>query len=194
MLVPTTINAISPKQHSVSPYSVACPNMKCCCVNNMLPEYPIVIFSPSWVDLGVDWVIVHQYQSPHQVYMDICYDCKAFSNDWAVRATHQWPSGDPLLYLLYLPIVCYFFVSCFIIFEQTTNAINPTMTKKLQSALVLLHPFNGLFSSLHLNEARDDGVLRSSGNSWTICKQSTPRSRQINTPTPHHFLQTGCSS
>ena len=25
-----------------------------------------------------------------------------------------------------------------------------------------------------------------SGISWTICKQSAPRSRQITTPTPHH--------
>jgi len=48
--------------------------------------------------------------------------------------------------------------------------------------LVLLHPFNGLFSrtawvsrcqkgktSLDLNEARDDRVLGCSGISWTIC-------------------------
>jgi len=47
--------------------------------------------------------------------------------------------------------------------------------------LLLLHPFNGLFSrttwvsryqkgktSLDLNEARDDGVLRCSSISWTI--------------------------
>jgi len=26
----------------------------------------------------------------------------------------------------------------------------------------------------------------SSGISWTMCKQSAPRSRQITTPTPHH--------
>jgi len=48
-----------------------------------------------------------------------------------------------------------------------------------------VHPFNALFSratwvrqypigktSLDLNEARDDGILRCSGISWTICKQS----------------------
>jgi len=64
--------------------------------------------------------------------------------------------------------------------------------------LLLLHPFNGLFSrttwvsqyhkgktSLDLNEARDDGVLGCSGISWTICKQSAPHSRQITTPTTH---------
>ena len=65
--------------------------------------------------------------------------------------------------------------------------------------LLLLQPFNGLFSrttwvrryqkgktSLDLNEARDDGVLGCSGISWTIGKQSAPHSRQITTPTPHH--------
>ena len=75
--------------------------------------------------------------------------------------------------------------------------------------LLLLHPFNSLFSrttwvslyqkgktSLDLNEARYDGVLGCSGISWTIRKQSAPRSRQTTTPTPHHsiFLQAGWSS
>jgi len=67
-----------------------------------------------------------------------------------------------------------------------------------------LHPFNGLFSrtswvsryqkgkaSLDLNEARDDFFGDGSGISWTICKQSVPRSRQITTPTPHHSIFTG---
>jgi len=67
--------------------------------------------------------------------------------------------------------------------------------------LLLLHPFNRLFSrttsvswyqkgktSLDLNEARDDGVLRCSGISWTICKQSAPCSRQITTSTLHHSI------
>jgi len=73
----------------------------------------------------------------------------------------------------------------------------------------LLHPFNGLFSrrtwasrhkkgktSLDLNETRDDGVLECCGISWTICKQSAPRCRQITTPPPRHssFLQAECSS
>ena len=67
------------------------------------------------------------------------------------------------------------------------------------SLILLLHPFNSLFSrttwvsqyqkgktSLDLNEARDDGgFLGGSGISWTTCKQSAPRSRQITTPTPH---------
>jgi len=30
-----------------------------------------------------------------------------------------------------------------------------------------------------------------SGISWTICKQSAPRSRQTTTPTPHHSIFTG---
>ena len=65
--------------------------------------------------------------------------------------------------------------------------------------LLLLHPFNGLFSrttwvsryqkvrtSLDLNDARDDGVWGCSDISWTMCKQSAPRSRQITTPASHH--------
>ena len=64
--------------------------------------------------------------------------------------------------------------------------------------VVVINLFNGLFSgttwvsryqkgktSLDLNKARDDGVLGCSGISWTICKQSAPRSRQITTPTPY---------
>jgi len=66
------------------------------------------------------------------------------------------------------------------------------------------HPFNGPLSrttwvsryqkgktSLNLKEARGDGVLGCSGISWTTCKQSAPRSRQITTPTPHHSIFTG---
>jgi len=72
-----------------------------------------------------------------------------------------------------------------------------------QYTTTLLHRFNGLFfrttwvsryqkgkPSLDLNEARDDGVLGYSGISWTICKQSAPRSRQLTTPTPHHSIFT----
>jgi len=67
--------------------------------------------------------------------------------------------------------------------------------------LLLLHPFHGLFSrttcisryqkektSLNLNEARVDGVLGCSDISWTICKQSASRSRQMTTPTPHDSI------
>jgi len=43
-------------------------------------------------------------------------------------------------------------------------------------------------TSLDLNEARDDVVLGCSGISWTLCKQSAPRSRQMTTPTPHRSL------
>jgi len=46
-------------------------------------------------------------------------------------------------------------------------------------------------TSLDLYEARDDGVLAYSSINWTICKQSTPRSRQITTPTPHRLI-VGC--
>jgi len=44
-------------------------------------------------------------------------------------------------------------------------------------------------TSLDLNEVRDD--RDGSGISWTICKQSAPRSRQITTPTPLHSIFTG---
>jgi len=67
--------------------------------------------------------------------------------------------------------------------------------------LLLVHPFNGLFSrttwvshyqkgkrGLDLNEARDDGVPGCSGIGWTICKQSAPCSRQTTTSTPHHSI------
>jgi len=53
--------------------------------------------------------------------------------------------------------------------------------------LLLLHPFNG--TRKDLNGSRDDGD--GSGISWTICKQSAPRSRQITTPTPHHSIFAG---
>jgi len=46
-------------------------------------------------------------------------------------------------------------------------------------------------TSRDLNEARDDDVLGCSNISWTICKQSAPRSRQITTSTPHHSIFTG---
>jgi len=78
---------------------------------------------------------------------------------------------------------------------------NQSITDQLRLLLPLLHPFNNLFSkttwvsryqkgktSLDLNKARGDGVWGCSGISWTICKQSAPRSRQITTPTPHDFL------
>jgi len=34
-------------------------------------------------------------------------------------------------------------------------------------------------------------LLDGSGISWTTCKQSAPRSRQITTPTPQHSIFTG---
>ena len=53
--------------------------------------------------------------------------------------------------------------------------------------------FDGLFSrvsryekgktSLNLNEVREDGVSACSDISWTICKLSAPRSRQVTMPT-----------
>jgi len=81
--------------------------------------------------------------------------------------------------------------------------MTPTATVTAAAATTTTTTFNGLFSrtawvsqhqigktSLDLNEARDDGVLGCSGISWTICKQSAPRSRQITTPPPHHSIFT----
>ena len=72
---------------------------------------------------------------------------------------------------------------------------------KHTTTTTLLDPFNGLSStttwvsryqngntSLDLQQARDGGVMGCRGISWTICKQSAPRSRQITTPTPHHSI------
>jgi len=73
--------------------------------------------------------------------------------------------------------------------------------------LLLLHPFNALFfrttwvsqyqkgkTSLGLNEARDNGVWVWDGGSisWTVCKRSASRCRQIATPTPDRSIFTGC--
>jgi len=83
-----------------------------------------------------------------------------------------------------------------------------SQNSKVLQLLLLLYPFNGFFSrttwvsryhkgktSLDSNEARDDGVLRCSGISLTIYKQSMPCSSQITTSTPHQsILQAGCSS
>ena len=112
-----------------------------------------------------------------------------------ITGLSEWHISDPvvILYCTYQFFAISLYHASLFLNKQQTQVIQ-LRQKKLQSTLVLLHPFNGLFSSLHLNEARDDGILRSSGISWTICKQSAPRSRQINTPTPHHFLQAGCSS
>jgi len=86
----------------------------------------------------------------------------------------------------------------------TSRSVRLFLVTILFHILLLLHPFNGLFSwttwisryqkgntSLDLNEARDDGVLGCSGISWTRCKQSVPRSSQITTSTPRHSVCTG---
>ena len=71
-------------------------------------------------------------------------------------------------------------------------------------ALLLWHPFNGLFSnttwvsryqkgktSLDFNEARGDGVSGQQRHQRTRCKQSASRSWQLTTPTSHHSIFTG---
>ena len=77
--------------------------------------------------------------------------------------------------------------------------IRPTTTTTTTTTTTAIHPFNGLFSrttwvnrykkgktSLDLNDVRDDGVWGCSAISWTVCKQSAPRSRQIRLTTPAH--------
>ena len=74
------------------------------------------------------------------------------------------------------------------------------LTRKLLQ--LLLHPLNSLFSrttrvsryqkgktSLDINEA-----VGCSSISWTICKQSAPRSEQPHQHFVTQFLQAGCSS
>jgi len=90
--------------------------------------------------------------------------------------------------------------------EQTDTrpSHKPCSAYYASNAIYSTQPFNGVFSrttwvsryqkgktSLDLNKARDNGVWGCSGISWTICKQSAPRFRQIATPTPHHSIFTG---
>ena len=82
--------------------------------------------------------------------------------------------------------------------DASASLRHPQMALGLYSKFGAIQPSNSLFSrttrvsryqkgknSLDLNEAADDGVSGCSGISWTTCKQSAPRSRQITTPTPH---------
>ena len=86
----------------------------------------------------------------------------------------------------------------------TRCSVTSDMWHHRKTLTYLLHPFNGLFSrttwisqyekgktSLDLTEARDGGVLGCSDISWTICKQSIPRSRHRTKPIPHHSIFTG---
>ena len=87
------------------------------------------------------------------------------------------------------------------------NQTSPTRQTRLHSTTTT--SVNGLFSrttsvsryqkgktSVDLNEARNYWGWGCSGISWNICKQSSPLSRQIITPTPpsFNFSQTRCSS
>ena len=53
---------------------------------------------------------------------------------------------------------------------------------------ILLSRYQKSKASLDINETRDDGILGCCGISWTMCKQSAPRSRQVATSTPHHSI------
>jgi len=123
---------------------------------------------------------------------------------WSSDILYQLPPSTTIH-----SILCVQFTCLTVRFDNLSSG--PLWSSSLSGALYfifhttpLLHPFNGLFSrttrvsqyqkgttSLDLNDARDDGALGCSGISWTICKQSAPRSRQITTPTPHHSIFTG---
>jgi len=72
--------------------------------------------------------------------------------------------------------------------------------------LLLLHPFNALYSRTTWVSRRQKGIplwilleqeiMCDSGISWTICKSFASRPSQITMPVPHHsvFLQAGCPS
>ena len=104
--------------------------------------------------------------------------------------------------------------------KYTSNVSLPANSNRIQTLAITLaaayqlvdnthtHPFNGPFLGLP-RWAGTRKVLKvkpiwillkqetvsGSGMSWAICK-SAPRSRQINTPAPHHsvFLQARCPS
>jgi len=96
--------------------------------------------------------------------------------------------------------------------EQVVKSLQ-LLDTQLLLLLLLLHPFNGLFSrttwvsqhqkgktSMDFNKARDDGVLgwqwHQLNNMQTICIApdgaiQSARSRETTTPTPHHPIFTG---
>ena len=89
--------------------------------------------------------------------------------------------------------VC-FYLQYFIMSKAIhTCEINKTTTTTpgLFSSATWISQYQTGKTSLDLNEARDDGDLGCSGISWTICKQSAHRSRQITTPAPHQSIFTG---
>ena len=107
---------------------------------------------------------------------------------------HNWPRLLPPLLSTSVFIV---YFSLFYLFLVPCGGLSSHVGFWL--LLLLPYPSNGIFSrttwvsqyqegkSSHgLNEARDDRACGCSGISWTICKQSAPRSRQITTATPHN--------
>ena len=75
--------------------------------------------------------------------------------------------------------------------QLTTTTANTTPFNGLVSRTIWVSRYQNGYTSLDLNEARDDGVFGCSGISWNICKQSAPRSRQITTPTSYHSIFAG---
>ena len=87
--------------------------------------------------------------------------------------------------------------------EQSANPGSPRRRQLKWRLILLLHPFNSLFSrttwvSRHqkgkpfwiLLEQEMMGWWEGSGISWTICRSSAPRFRQITMSVPHHSVFT----
>jgi len=87
---------------------------------------------------------------------------------------------------------------------QTENHASTPPLSFLQAGCPSCHPTNSIKALKALGKPvperqNQSGFMRQemtgfwdgSGISWTIWKQSAPRSRQITTPTPHHSIFTG---
>jgi len=69
--------------------------------------------------------------------------------------------------------------------KTTTTTTTTAPVYRLFSMTTWVSRYQKSKTRLDLNEAKDDGVWECSGISWIICKQSSPRSRQITILTPH---------
>jgi len=130
---------------------------------------------PTFLQIPNDKVKHFHTQCPDQINLLLLHAVDNLANFWPVI---------PIFSHMHLAVIC-----------QHRDNWTSNQTRNATNA------FNGLFSrttcisqyqkgktSLDLNEARDDEVLECSGISWTVCKQSAPRSRQITTPTPRHWF------
>jgi len=80
--------------------------------------------------------------------------------------------------------------SCICNTLKTTTTTTTPIISSLFSRTTQISQYQKGKTSTDLNEAKDR-VWGCNGISWSICKQSAPRSRQITTPTSHHSIFTG---